>query len=221
VTFAQRACFATLAGGLVVLVAGPAHADPDILGLGLSFDAGPAVVKTARTLPSTGTSLAVSLSVAGSISIGPLVAGISADGTYDVFSDAPQAFGGGFLGGELKLGRLVFQLAAEGGGHLVVNPGADWSHTSTAPNVLLPYLGGRLRIDRLVHTWSRQGSIVVGVSAFVREDVKHELVAGVVSPTCFGIDEGCQPGTTTSQFDVGGTTAGIVLDFSWWMRGWF
>jgi hypothetical protein len=174
VTFAERARVAAVAGGLVALGGGAARAADPGIGLGLSFNAGPAVFQTVRTSYSSNlgttdvdTTLAAAISVAGTMSMGPVVAGLSVDGTYAVVN-FPHAFAGGFLGAELKLGKVMVQLAAEGGEHLVVNPGADWSHTSTAPSVLLPYFGGRLRVERLVRSWSEKGSILVGVSAFYR-----------------------------------------------------
>lgn len=226
-TFAERARVAAVAGGLVALGGGAARAADPGIGLGLSFNAGPAVFQTVRTSYSSNlgttdvdTTLAAAISVAGTMSMGPVVAGLSVDGTYAVVN-FPHAFAGGFLGAELKLGKVMVQLAAEGGEHLVVNPGADWSHTSTAPSVLLPYFGGRLRVERLVRSWSEKGSILVGVSAFYREDVKHETVTGTLSDRCLGICEGSGLLPGPDQFDVGGTSAGLVLDFTWWARGWF
>jgi hypothetical protein len=232
VTFAQRACVAALAGGLALSPGGLAHADDAVAadsanGLALSFDVGPAVFQTVRTSYPFGlgttdvdTTLAAVVSVAGTLSMGPVVAGIGADGTFNVIS-IPHAFAGGFVGGELKLGKLMVQFAAEGGGHVVTHPGTDWSHTSTAPNVILPYVGGRLRIDRLVRTTSRKGSILVGISAFYHQDVKHETVTGSLTDRCFGICEGSGALPGPDQFDVGGTAGGLVLDFTWWARGWF
>ena len=147
VTFAERARVAAVAGGLVALGGGAARAADPGIGLGLSFNAGPAVFQTLRTsYPSNlgttdvDTTLAAAVSVAGTVSMGPVVAGLSVDGTY-AGVNFPHAFAGGFLGAELKRGKVMVQLAAEGGAH--------------------------------------------------------------------------------DQFDVGGTSAGLVLDFTWWARGWF
>lgn len=204
---------------LVALGAAPAGAKPE-MGLALSANEGVMVSRVVQNVASgnVDTTIMDYLAVSGSLSTGPLVLGIDVDGAFALFGRL-DVFAGGFVGGQLRSARTLFQITAEGGGHLVANAGQDSSHNSDVKQVTLPYLGGRLRVGHGLRT--RKGTMFLGASAFVREDVKRERVTASIAPTCAFLDFECQPQGVSTLLDVGGTTVGLAFDFTWWSAGWF
>jgi hypothetical protein len=177
----------------VALGAAPARAKPE-MGLALSANEGVMVSRVVQNVASgnVDTTIMDYLAVSGSLSTGPLVLGIDVDGAFALFGRL-DAFAGGFLGAELRSARTLFQITAEGGGHLVANAG--------------------LR--------TRKGTMFLGASAFVREDVKRERVTASIAPTCAFLDFECQPQGVSTPLDVGGMTIALAFDFTWWSAGWF
>jgi len=212
---------AVLLATLVALAGATARAEP-AMGLALSANAGLAAARDVRPGGSQNvdTTPQYYLAATGSFSAGPLVAGVDLDAALGGYAE--EVYAGGFLGEQLKTKRWLFQLVGEGGEHFLADLGADDSHTSTVDTVMLPYLGARLRAGRRLAFAGRKGSMFMGVSAFVRRDIRQEQITATLTERCALFDFECeQPPSTTETFEVGGWTGGLVFDFTWWSAGWF
>jgi hypothetical protein len=162
------------------------------------------------TAPGANTSWSGLVSVSGAVGLGAWVGGINLDGGIGWFSGPLNGFAGLFTGSELVLDGTVLRGVVEFGMHAIDQAGADSSHSSDAPKVVLPYAGFRIGTEtRLMQSHL----LALGVSAFVRADLAHQQVTGNVTLTCDSFDD-CYSPMVPTTFDVGGVTFGVGVSLT-------
>lgn len=162
------------------------------------------------TSPGAPTAYRAMVSVTGALGVGPWVGGLNLDGGFGWFDGRLDGFAGVFSGGELLLDGALLRGVVEFGAHDIVGPGADSSHNSDAPDVVLPYAGFRIGTEaRLM----RGHLLSLGLSAFVRVDLAHQQVTGNVTLRCDSWDD-CNNPMVPSTIDVGGVTFGVGVSLT-------
>lgn len=126
--------------------------------------------------------------------------GASVDGMPAIFGDGRLSLGG-LAGWQASRGPAVrLHVLAEGGLHVFTDVGGGiFSHQEGA-STWLPYLGLRIGATRTIPAGRH---FDVGVWLFARNDIGTERVTTV--------DSGFFGPSTSTQYDVGGLTAGLAL----------
>ena len=204
---------AVLVFSVLVCVAAPRAARAEVeSGVALQTFHGVMVARTVRDLssPNVATDPMFYLSVAGAVSAGPLLGGISVGGAYGLAAYRFDGFAGAFVGGEVGSGPLGIRLVGEGGLHVVVGAGGDLSGSSDAPTVVLPFVGVRAAVERRLGFARR--ILALGGSAFVRVDEGRRDVSGSkMVETCSLI---CGTVPVKTSLEVGGAMIGVGVSLT-------
>jgi hypothetical protein len=199
----------------LVLAAAPHAARAEVeTRIALQTFHGVMVARTVRNLsaPEAATNPMLFVSVAGAVSVGALLAGINVGGAWGGAANRYDGFAGAFAGAELAPGPSLIRFVGEGGLHFVAGAGGDWSGSSDAPTVALPYLGVRAAMESQLS--ARRRTLSLGGSAFVRVDLSRRDVSGsVTEETCSLI---CGPVRVKTSMEVGGVMIGFGVSLAWW-----